>query len=149
MFEVEALGLQELAQTKTLRIPNAICYGINGNNAFLVLEYVALQSANSATQRQLGQQLAQLHQNKQDYFGWHHDNYIGSNPQKNARDNDWVGFWQEQRLLVQLQLAADNGHTGITPCHACIILVLEFTRFLSSSFCPRRITFLTTSLCNQ
>jgi fructosamine-3-kinase len=112
MFEVEALGLQELAQTKTLRIPNAICYGINGNNAFLVLEYVALQSANSATQRQLGQQLAQLHQNKQDYFGWHHDNYIGSNPQKNARDNDWVGFWQEQRLLVQLQLAADNGHTG-------------------------------------
>jgi fructosamine-3-kinase len=41
MFEVEALGLQELAQTKTLRIPNAICYGINGNNAFLVLEYVA------------------------------------------------------------------------------------------------------------
>ena len=112
MFEVEALGLQELAKTKILRIPEAITYGINGSNAFLVLEYVALKSANSATQQQLGQQLAQLHQNRQDYFGWHHDNFIGSNPQKNNRASDWVNFWQDQRLVAQLQLAADNGYTG-------------------------------------
>ncbi len=43
MFEVEALGLQELAQTKTLRIPETICYGINGSHAFLVLEYVDIK----------------------------------------------------------------------------------------------------------
>ena len=112
MFEVEALGLQEMAQTKTLRIPDAITYGVTGEHAFLVLEYVALKSTNQATQQQLGQQLAQLHQNRQDYFGWHHDNYIGSNAQKNTRDSDWVHFWQEQRLTAQLKLAAENGYTG-------------------------------------
>ncbi len=112
MFEVEALGLQELAKTKTLRIPEPIAYGVTNGNAFLVLEYVALKSANQETSQQLGTKLAELHQIKQDYFGWHHDNFIGSNPQKNTRNSDWVNFWQEQRLTEQLQLAADNGYTG-------------------------------------
>ncbi|TXL12359.1 hypothetical protein BMR04_15690, partial [Methylococcaceae bacterium HT3] len=40
MFEVEALSLHELAQTKTLRIPEAITYGTAEDYAFLVLEYV-------------------------------------------------------------------------------------------------------------
>ena len=112
MFEVEALGLLELAQTKTLRIPEPVVYGVAGGHAFLVMEYVQLRSANLATQQQLGRQLADLHQIKQDYYGWHHDNYIGSNPQKNTRDSNWVTFWQEQRLNAQLKLAADNGYTG-------------------------------------
>ncbi|OQK18724.1 hypothetical protein AU255_09290 [Methyloprofundus sedimenti] len=112
MFEMEALGLQELAQTKTLRIPEAIAYGISGLFAFLVLEYVELKSALQSTQQQLGSKLAELHEIKRDYFGWHHDNFIGSNQQKNTRDNNWVNFWQEQRLTAQLKLAADNGYTG-------------------------------------
>lgn len=112
MFEVEAIGLQELEQTNTLRIPKAITYGIAGENAFLVMEYVPLKSLAQATQQQLGQQLAQLHSVRQKYFGWHHDNYIGSNLQKNTRDNHWVSFWQEQRLTMQLHLAAGNGYTG-------------------------------------
>lgn len=112
MFEVEALGLHDLASTHTLRTPKPICSGIVGEDAFLVLEYVALQSLSSRSQQQLGEQLAQLHQVQQSYFGWHHDNYIGSNLQKNTRENDWVHFWQEQRLAVQLELAAQNGYAG-------------------------------------
>ena len=112
MFEVEALGLSDLAKVHCLRIPEPVCYGIAGENAFLVLEYVALQSLSSRSQQQLGEQLAQLHQVQQGYFGWHHDNYIGSNLQKNARENDWVHFWQEQRLTVQLKLALQNGYAG-------------------------------------
>ena len=112
MFEAEALGLHELAQTKTLRIPDVIAYGISGLNAFLVLEYVELKSAQQPSEQQLGRQLAALHEIKQDYFGWHHDNFIGSNQQKNTRDNNWANFWQKQRLTAQLKLAADNGYTG-------------------------------------
>jgi len=112
MFEVESLGLHDLASTHTLRTPKPICSGIVGEDAFLVLEYVALQSLSSRSQQQLGEQLAQLHQVQQSYFGWHHDNYIGSNLQKNTRENDWVHFWQEQRLAVQLELAAQNGYAG-------------------------------------
>jgi len=112
MFEVEALALQELAQTNTLRIPKPLTYGVNENNAFLVLEYVPLRSLSSSSQQQLGQQLGRLHQVQQAYFGWHHDNYIGSNLQKNNRENDWVHFWQKQRLQVQLDLARQNGYAG-------------------------------------
>lgn len=112
MFEVEALGLKELAQTKTLRIPEAVTYGIAGSDAFLVMEFVPLKSMNSTIQQQLGLQLACLHQKQQDFFGWHHDNYIGSNIQKNTRNDNWVNFWQEQRLNEQLKLAADNGYAG-------------------------------------
>lgn len=112
MFKMEALGLQALAQTNTLRIPASIVYGLAGAHAFLVLEYVELKSANQVTQLQLGRQLAQLHQIKQPYFGWHHDNFIGSNPQNNSINSHWAGFWQEQRLAIQLKMAFDNGFSG-------------------------------------
>lgn len=82
MFAAEALALQELAQVQAMRIPQPIMQGIAGENAFLVLEYIELKSLTQATGQQLGQQLAQIHQKEQPYFGWHHDNYIGSNPQK-------------------------------------------------------------------
>lgn len=112
MFEVEASGLQALAQTKTLRVPKPITFGVAGLHAFLVLEYVELKSLGAVAAQQLGQQLAYLHQQQQPYFGWYHDNYIGSNPQKNTRHHDWVNFWQEQRLMAQLKLAAENGYVG-------------------------------------
>ncbi|TXL12409.1 hypothetical protein BMR05_15450 [Methylococcaceae bacterium HT4] len=70
------------------------------------------EGINQTTQQQLGRQLAELHQTRQDYFGWHHDNFIGSNQQRNTRDNNWVNFWQEQRLMAQLKLASENGYTG-------------------------------------
>ena len=112
MFEVEALGLHELAQTETLRIPKPVTSGIAGSSAFLVMEYVELSSLRSSSQRELGQKLAQLHQKQQAYFGWHHDNYIGSTVQTNAQNNNWLSFWQDQRLTAQLKLAADKGYTG-------------------------------------
>ena len=42
-------------------------------------------------------------------FGWHRDNTIGATPQQNAWDDDWVQFFRERRLGVQLDLAARNG----------------------------------------
>nr|WP_305910146.1 fructosamine kinase family protein [Methylomarinum sp. Ch1-1]MDP4519636.1 fructosamine kinase family protein [Methylomarinum sp. Ch1-1] len=37
---------------------------------------------------------------------------MGSTAQHNERHKDWVEFWRAQRLLKQLQFAADNGHAG-------------------------------------
>jgi len=45
-------------------------------------------------------------------FGWAHDNWIGSTPQRNGWENDWIRFWREQRLGYQLKLAAENGYGG-------------------------------------
>jgi fructosamine-3-kinase len=112
MFAAEFAGLQALAQTKTLRVPNPIVYGQSDTHSFLVLEFLERGRSNASSDRLLGQQLAYLHQQIQPYFGWHCDNTIGSTLQLNQQSNDWLHFWREQRLGFQLQLAAKNGYSG-------------------------------------
>lgn len=112
MFEAEFEGLRELASTQALRVPAAITAGSTTDHAFLVLENIEFGSSNRTSERLLGQQLARLHAVKQPYFGWHRDNTIGSTRQPNGQYPDWPGFWREQRLGFQLQLAAANGHGG-------------------------------------
>jgi fructosamine-3-kinase len=112
MFVAEFLGLQELAASKTVRVPTPIVQGQTESHSFLVLEYLNLGRASPTSERLLGQQLARLHQQVQPYFGWHCDNTIGSTLQSNQRNNDWLSFWREQRLGFQLKLAAKNGYSG-------------------------------------
>jgi len=112
MFEAEAAGLEALAQTRSIRVPKLIACGKTSEHAFLVLEYIALNNLNNRSEQLLGQQLAQLHMQKQPYFGWHRDNTIGSTTQINGRYDDWIAFWAEQRLGHQLALAAANGYGG-------------------------------------
>ncbi|MFZ2404917.1 MAG: fructosamine kinase family protein [Methylobacter sp.] len=112
MFEAEAAGLEALAQTQAIRVPKPIACGKTPDHAFLVLEYVALNNLNSRAAQLLGQQLAQLHLQKQPYFGWHRDNTIGSTAQVNGQYHDWIAFWQQQRLGHQLALAAAKGYGG-------------------------------------
>lgn len=112
MFIAEAQGLQEMAELNAVRVPKVICYGTADGHSYLVLEYISLSSMRGATNAKLGEQLALLHQHSQAYFGWHMDNTIGSTPQINDRSNDWVEFWQHQRLGKQLEFAANNGFRG-------------------------------------
>ncbi len=114
MFEAEAAGLAELAATRTVRVPEPICWGTAaGQAAWLVLEYLPLGESGTGTMEILGRQLAALHARPQPYFGWHRDNTIGSTPQVNDRCDDWGEFWGERRLGFQLRLAARNGYAGV------------------------------------
>lgn len=110
MFVAEAAGLQALAATGTLRVPQAIAHGTAGGQSYLVLEYLALVSRGDA--RSLGERLAALHRCSNGQFGFVRDNFIGSTPQPNKWTSDWVAFWREHRLGFQLQLAAQNGYGG-------------------------------------
>jgi protein-ribulosamine 3-kinase len=112
MFEAEFAGLQELAKTQTIRIPIPVVCGQTNGHSFLVLEHIEFGCSNKISDRLLGQQLAQMHQQQQPYFGWHRDNTIGSTLQVNSKNDDWLTFWREQRLGLQLQLAAKNGYGG-------------------------------------
>jgi protein-ribulosamine 3-kinase len=112
MFEAEFTGLQELAGTQTIRVPAPVICGQTAGQSFLVLEYLELGGSSKASERLLGRQLALLHQQKQPYFGWHRDNTIGSTLQRNSKSDDWLAFWREQRLGLQLKLAAKNGYGG-------------------------------------
>lgn len=115
MFEAEAAGLRELADTNALRVPGPICWGVSGDTAYLVLEFLDLDSGNSCDLARLGRGLAALHRATAARFGWEHDNTIGTTPQINTPSDDWIEFWGTHRLGYQLSLAQRNGYRG--PLH--------------------------------
>ena len=98
MFTAEAAGLEALAMAEALRVPRPLCAGTAGDEAFLVLEFIAFGRAGPRSPATAGHQLAALHRQTQERFGWQHDNFIGATPQANAVDSDWARFWQERRL---------------------------------------------------
>jgi protein-ribulosamine 3-kinase len=107
MFAAEYQGLLEIEQSKTIRTPEPILYGLAENSSFLVLEYIHFTGQNN--QRTAGKQLAALHQTYSTYFGWHQDNFIGSSQQSNQQHTHWLDFYKQERLLFQLSLALKNG----------------------------------------
>lgn len=112
MFEGEAAGLEELAAAGALRVPRVLGHGLRGTDAWLALEWIAFGRPGADTEAVLGRQLARQHRHTSDRYGWHRDNTIGTTPQINLADDDWVRFWRERRLLVQLQLADSHGFGG-------------------------------------
>ncbi len=107
MFEAEAAGLQALADTGAIRVPRPLCSGLDGERSFIVLEYIDLGGRGDSAEA--GRQLAQLHRCRTEAFGWSRDNTIGSTPQRNTWQADWVTFWRDHRLGYQLDLLQRNG----------------------------------------
>lgn len=125
MFAAEAQALKIMLATQTIRVPTPICFGEDDNKSYIVME--ALEFASNLAQGQpsqilLAQHLAAMHEVVAAQFGWSldnapmdntpMDNTIGSTPQLNAPMDDWLAFWQKNRLGFQLALAADNGYGG-------------------------------------
>lgn len=110
MFEAEAEGLAEITRSNSVRVPQPVCHGTHANQAFLVLEYLEIGGGNADTDEALGRQLAAMHRYTKKQFGWTRDNTIGSSPQINNQETDWVTFYGEHRLRFQLELAAENGY---------------------------------------
>jgi protein-ribulosamine 3-kinase len=112
MFEAEAAGLAAIAATATIRVPEPLCTGTAGGQSFIAMEHIALSGRSAQGAVEAGQQLAAMHRASRPDFGWDRDNTIGSTPQENAPDPDWIAFWRERRLGFQLDLAAQNGYCG-------------------------------------
>ncbi len=110
MFAAEAEGLNELRRCNALRIPAPVCWGEDGQSAYLVMEHLELGGRGDAAK--LGEALAAMHRITRDRFGWHRENTIGSTPQVNTPVDDWIDFYREHRLRIQLELAARHGCGG-------------------------------------
>ncbi len=110
MFAAEAAGLIEIAATHTITVPTVICTGVTDQHAYLALSYLDLAGGSVPAWEKLGAELAALHRfNPGDRFGWHQNNTIGSTPQMNLWNNNWIDFFTTQRLGYQLQLAVSKG----------------------------------------
>jgi len=110
MFAAEAQALEELARAGGPRVPRPVAQGTAGGRAFLVLEYLPLGGRGDPAA--LGEALARLHAVEAERFGWHRDNTIGSTPQPNRWQDDWIEFLRHQRLGHQFELAASQGYGG-------------------------------------
>jgi len=112
MLSAEVEGLQALAASGAVKVPQVLAHGSVGQHAYLLLEYLPLTALTDRSASLLGVQMARMHRQTQSYFGWHRNNTIGFTLQSNLRDSDWVRFWGEQRLGKQLTWAAEKGYTG-------------------------------------
>ncbi|MFL6602813.1 MAG: fructosamine kinase family protein [Steroidobacteraceae bacterium] len=112
MFEAEAAGLEELRRAQAVRVPRVMSVGTSAGKAWLALEWIQTAPGSRATDVALGERLARQHRSTQPAFGWSRDNTIGSTPQPNHQDGNWVTFFRERRLRHQLNLAASNGYGG-------------------------------------
>lgn len=108
-FSAEADGLNELQQTHTVRVPNVLAVGALQNDSYLALEWLDLTPSSAGDDRLLGEQLARLHAQTADRFGWQRNNSIGRTLQTNTWTDSWPEFYRDHRLLFQLELAEQNG----------------------------------------
>ncbi|MGF1638801.1 MAG: fructosamine kinase family protein, partial [Cyclobacteriaceae bacterium] len=109
MFKVEAKGLQLLKEAGALFIPEVLGYGHVAEKKFLLLEYVDSGRKIYTYWEDFGTSLAIMHkQNSHPQYGLSHDNFIGKLPQGNEQKDQWIDFFIEKRLEVQLQLAIYN-----------------------------------------
>jgi fructosamine-3-kinase len=108
-FEAEAASLRAMAATRTIRVPAPIGTWETAGRALLILEYLPIGNPVVRDWARMGAQLARMHQSTADTFGWDHDNWIGSSPQINTRDADWIAFTANCRLLPQIGWARRRG----------------------------------------
>lgn len=110
MFEAEALGLGEMYDSQTIRVPQPLCWGTAEGSAYLVLEWLDLGSSGEGSWRRMGENLAAMHRVTQAQgFGWHRGNTIGATPQPNPWTPSWLDFYQAHRLEHQFRLARRRG----------------------------------------
>ncbi|WP_148861853.1 fructosamine kinase family protein [Marinobacter fonticola] len=103
-FGAEAQGLQALASTGAIRVPEVLAV----SDAGLLLEWLSGSPAGDYAER-LGEQLATLHAHTSDAFGFDGDNFCGLTPQPNPRMDDGFAFFAQARLGHQAQLAQRRG----------------------------------------
>lgn len=128
MFEREAEGLEALAQTQTIRVPEPL--GTGGGSGgdgspvppFLLTEAIHQGSPRRDFSHNFGRRFARLHlensrrasAERVERFGFEHDNFLGATPQPNGWAGDWCDFWRRHRLGHQLELARRNGVSDAT-----------------------------------
>ncbi|MBK8555884.1 MAG: fructosamine kinase family protein [Lewinellaceae bacterium] len=110
MFRLEALGLALLGASRSIAVPKVFKHQpIEGEWAFLLLEYIEPGYRNRLFWEVFGQSLSNLHGNTSAQFGFSHNNFLGTLPQSNTRHTTWAEFYATERLLPQLKMAQDTG----------------------------------------
>ncbi|MCR4605180.1 MAG: fructosamine kinase family protein [Eubacterium sp.] len=110
-FRAEMLGLMAIADTQTISCPRIHSYGKDGNGSFLLCEYIEAAPKVSDFWEFFAEELAALHKAdtakyvREGNYGFSEDNYIGATVQYNGGHDSWVGFFRDERLKPQIEMA--------------------------------------------
>ncbi len=107
LFDAEAVGLAALAEVKGVRTPK-IYDRISlpeQNLCGLLLEFVPPGVQDGAAEAELASQLALLHSERGEAYGFLEDNFIGRLKQPNGWDDHWGDFFVKHRLGYQASIA--------------------------------------------
>lgn len=110
MFEAEKEGMEALAKPEVIDVPAIIGTGSIDEHSYLLLEYRQSGRRTPDFWESFGQQMALLHQNTADHFGFETDNYIGSLPQYNTKCETASEFYITQRLEPQFKMARERNY---------------------------------------
>jgi protein-ribulosamine 3-kinase len=102
MFESEAKSMELLRETNTVNVPKVYGYGKKPDGSYLMLDFVAESPRKNDYWQNLGQKLAEMHRNTNDYHGLHFNNYVGAIAQNNEYMPDGIEFYIEKRLKTQV-----------------------------------------------
>ncbi len=114
MFPKEAKGLQEIAQSRSLSVPEVIA----ASDDFLLLSFVEGGKRPPDFFENFARRYAEMHRYRGEEFGFYEDNFIGNTPQLNIAENDekhhWTTFFFNKRLKFQFDLAEKNAYISPT-----------------------------------
>jgi fructosamine-3-kinase len=114
LFGKEKNGLEFLGSKKIIRVPAVIAHDEIDDCQILLLDWIEHGTKTGEFWKQFGEQLAALHQQTwldqtgQSLFGLAEDNFIGSLPQFNNQQHNWIEFFIHFRLKPQIQIARNS-----------------------------------------
>lgn len=119
LFQSEVYGLDLIRASQTIRVPEVIFTSdppLENCPAFLLLEWIEPpNSLRQSSHAQFGERLAALHLSSRSLnYGLDRDNFIGPTPQCNHWAEDWIEFYTLNRLIPQMNLAAQNGRLPLS-----------------------------------
>lgn len=136
MFVAEQTGLKAIEDTNTIAVPKVNLVDVYDDKAFLLMDYIESKSASSNELKTLGTQLAKLHLNHKDFFGFTSDNFIGSLPQSNNQHTSWADFYWHERIFPQLKLAEQKRLLDRNEVTSEQVAISMFEELLSSEVKP-------------
>lgn len=107
MFEKETDGLKALRECNIFRVPNILYF----EKEFILMEHIDQGMPELDFYPKFGRLLASLHSISNEMFGYAQDNFLGTSIQRNSFKESWNEFYFENRILFQLKIAEQKGHS--------------------------------------
>ena len=102
----------------------------------MLMDYIESKPASSDNYKALGTQLAHLHLNTQNTFGFASNNFIGSLLQSNNSHAEWAEFYWCERIAPQLRLAEQKNLLRATEIPSVQIAISVFKDLLGNDIKP-------------